>query len=299
MQLDAAGAIKLLPDSRGRIARPGTRRLGHVLRHHPPALVDLVAGCLVWDPAQRLTPAAALQHPWLMHGSAAPPQPPPAAAMPLHTSAQGLGGGATQAPAANGGGTSDLVDFPPFVNTGDGADSSALQAVQLAAQHWQRHTTKQTGQAAEAGGKGASRAIWQPAAQQVAPPDASGNQAGPQLRPPPAPVLQQSAALTQEGRNALRDSGNMPMAARAADSSKSAAKDSSAGAPPFCALHSACTHGCLIAWSVWVSQLARNAMVLAAIELASASLLRVLASMLAQMSERFVQKPVFHSVQYL
>lgn len=48
---------------------PGTKSLAGQLRCTDPAFLDLLAGCLAWDPAARMTPEEALQHPWIREGA--------------------------------------------------------------------------------------------------------------------------------------------------------------------------------------------------------------------------------------
>jgi serine/threonine protein kinase len=73
-QLDSHGFIRVLPDSHGRTPQPGTGHLASVLRKMPADFVDLVAGMLSWDPAQRATPETAMHHPWIAQGSSSAPE---------------------------------------------------------------------------------------------------------------------------------------------------------------------------------------------------------------------------------
>jgi serine/threonine protein kinase len=43
----------------------GARSLSSLLRGVEPGFLDLLGGCLQWDPARRLSPQEALAHPWI------------------------------------------------------------------------------------------------------------------------------------------------------------------------------------------------------------------------------------------
>lgn len=83
LQVDGNGMIKLVPDSHGRIPRPGSRRLSSILRHQTPRFVDLVSSMLEWDPTKRISPEEAKRHLWIVQPEG-PSQDPSA----LRTSAQ-------------------------------------------------------------------------------------------------------------------------------------------------------------------------------------------------------------------
>lgn len=83
MQVDNSGMIKLVADSHGRTPRPGSRRLGSILRHQTPRFIDLVSSMLEWDPAKRISPEDAKRHLWIKQPEG-PVQDPTA----LRTSAQ-------------------------------------------------------------------------------------------------------------------------------------------------------------------------------------------------------------------
>lgn len=55
----------VVPNSRGKMRHPGAKSLWGVLRCKDPGFVDLLEGCLRWDPAERMTPQEAMNHPWL------------------------------------------------------------------------------------------------------------------------------------------------------------------------------------------------------------------------------------------
>lgn len=50
----------------GKMRHPGAKSLWGVLRCKDPGFVDLLEGCLRWDPAERMTPQEAMNHPWLV-----------------------------------------------------------------------------------------------------------------------------------------------------------------------------------------------------------------------------------------
>ncbi|KAF8057882.1 Dyrk2 [Scenedesmus sp. PABB004] len=68
---DASGAPTVVPNSRGKIRTPGSKSLWGVLRCQDAGFVDLLERCLRWDPAERLTPAQAAAHPWMVERAAA------------------------------------------------------------------------------------------------------------------------------------------------------------------------------------------------------------------------------------
>ena len=49
----------------GKMRHPGSKTLWGVLRCKDPGFVDLLEGCLRWDPAERMTPEEAMNHPWM------------------------------------------------------------------------------------------------------------------------------------------------------------------------------------------------------------------------------------------
>lgn len=49
----------------GKMRHPGAKSLWGTLRCKDPGFVDLLEGCLRWDPAERMTPQEAMNHPWL------------------------------------------------------------------------------------------------------------------------------------------------------------------------------------------------------------------------------------------
>jgi serine/threonine protein kinase len=128
LQLDAAGNIKTLPDSQGRIPRPGSRLLTQVLRHQSPAFVDLVASMLVWDPALRIKPAEAARHPWVLS--------PDAPFIPASSSHSVLRQSAAAQQAHHVG---EQVTGESEPQLGLGTSSAGLHTMQMAQHHWQLH----------------------------------------------------------------------------------------------------------------------------------------------------------------
>lgn len=49
----------------GKMRHPGAKSLWSVLRCKDSGFVDLLEGCLRWDPAERMTPEEAMAHPWM------------------------------------------------------------------------------------------------------------------------------------------------------------------------------------------------------------------------------------------
>jgi dual specificity tyrosine-phosphorylation-regulated kinase 2/3/4 len=56
----------------GKVRTPGTKTLHGVLRCNDASFIDLLEKCLKWDPAERMTPAQALQHPWILDNATNP-----------------------------------------------------------------------------------------------------------------------------------------------------------------------------------------------------------------------------------
>jgi len=52
-------------DRKGRSHPVGSRMIEDAVRSTDPQFIDFVQRCLTWDPEERMTPAEALEHPWL------------------------------------------------------------------------------------------------------------------------------------------------------------------------------------------------------------------------------------------
>mmetsp|Transcript_43722 Transcript_43722/g.135474 ORF Transcript_43722/g.135474 Transcript_43722/m.135474 type:complete len:723 (-) Transcript_43722:338-2506(-) len=70
MFFDANGNPRLVPNSRGKTRRPGSKDMQMVLRTSETKYVDFLQGCLQWDPRERFTPEDALQQEWILEGYA-------------------------------------------------------------------------------------------------------------------------------------------------------------------------------------------------------------------------------------
>eukprot|EP00747_Dinoflagellata_sp_TGD_P164713 gnl/TRDRNA2_/TRDRNA2_185014_c0_seq1.p1 gnl/TRDRNA2_/TRDRNA2_185014_c0~~gnl/TRDRNA2_/TRDRNA2_185014_c0_seq1.p1 ORF type:complete len:689 (+),score=115.12 gnl/TRDRNA2_/TRDRNA2_185014_c0_seq1:100-2166(+) len=70
MFFDSAGNPRLVPNSRGKQRRPGSKDMQSVLRTSETKYVDFLTGCLQWDPRERFSPEDALQHEWILEGYA-------------------------------------------------------------------------------------------------------------------------------------------------------------------------------------------------------------------------------------
>eukprot|EP00405_Crypthecodinium_cohnii_P038897 CAMPEP_0206542752 /NCGR_PEP_ID=MMETSP0325_2-20121206/10376_1 /ASSEMBLY_ACC=CAM_ASM_000347 /TAXON_ID=2866 /ORGANISM="Crypthecodinium cohnii, Strain Seligo" /LENGTH=680 /DNA_ID=CAMNT_0054040903 /DNA_START=384 /DNA_END=2422 /DNA_ORIENTATION=+ len=70
MFFDSNGNPRLVPNSRGKTRRPGSRDMQMALRTSESKYVDFLQGCLQWDPRERFTPEDALQQEWILEGYA-------------------------------------------------------------------------------------------------------------------------------------------------------------------------------------------------------------------------------------
>jgi len=61
---DAANVPKLVPSSRGKIARPSTKSLADFVQCSNPDFLDLLRAMLEYEPEKRITPSEALRHPF-------------------------------------------------------------------------------------------------------------------------------------------------------------------------------------------------------------------------------------------
>jgi len=66
MFFDPNGNPRLVPNSRGKTRRPGSKDLQAVLRTSEGKFVDFLQGCLRWDAKERFTPDDALQQEWIL-----------------------------------------------------------------------------------------------------------------------------------------------------------------------------------------------------------------------------------------
>jgi dual specificity tyrosine-phosphorylation-regulated kinase 2/3/4 len=60
---------KIAPDSKGRVKKPGSKRICDLLSCADPGFVRLVEACLVWDQHYRLTPEQAMGNEWILEGA--------------------------------------------------------------------------------------------------------------------------------------------------------------------------------------------------------------------------------------
>jgi dual specificity tyrosine-phosphorylation-regulated kinase 2/3/4 len=74
---ETTGQPKIVPNSRNKIRKPGTKDLKEVLKTDDDSFIDFLLLFLRWDPADRVTPLDAMQHPYI---SECFHQPPPSAA---------------------------------------------------------------------------------------------------------------------------------------------------------------------------------------------------------------------------
>jgi serine/threonine protein kinase len=65
LKVDSTGSPIDLVDSKGRKRRPGSKSLSSLINCADMAFIDFLSKCFVWDPEQRLKPAAAKSHPFV------------------------------------------------------------------------------------------------------------------------------------------------------------------------------------------------------------------------------------------
>lgn len=63
---DSKNTPKHLTNSKGRKRRPGTKDLCSAVKTNDEFFLSFLSRCLEWDPVQRITPEAALQHEWIV-----------------------------------------------------------------------------------------------------------------------------------------------------------------------------------------------------------------------------------------
>ncbi|XP_067387061.1 dual specificity tyrosine-phosphorylation-regulated kinase 4 [Emydura macquarii macquarii] len=62
---DSKGFPRTITNSRGKKRYPDSKDLSTVLKIHDAAFLDFLRGCLMWEPALRMTPDEAMQHAWI------------------------------------------------------------------------------------------------------------------------------------------------------------------------------------------------------------------------------------------
>ena len=60
----------LKENSKGKIRRPGTKKLWELVDEEDSDFVDFLEKCTEWKVSDRLTPTDALSHPWIQKGLA-------------------------------------------------------------------------------------------------------------------------------------------------------------------------------------------------------------------------------------
>lgn len=63
---DSSGEPKLVANSKGKKRTPNSKDLGALLRCTDRGFIDFLSRCLRWNVADRITPDAALRHPWIV-----------------------------------------------------------------------------------------------------------------------------------------------------------------------------------------------------------------------------------------
>lgn len=78
MFFDSSGQARIVPNSRGKKRRPGSKDLAHAMHCKDRQFVEFLQGCLRWDPRERFTAEDAIHHEWILEGIPpnAQPQPP-------------------------------------------------------------------------------------------------------------------------------------------------------------------------------------------------------------------------------
>ncbi|KAK6482405.1 dual specificity tyrosine-phosphorylation-regulated kinase 4-like isoform X1, partial [Huso huso] len=62
---DSKGSPRNVTNSKGKKRCPNSKDLASVLKTNDALFLDFLRGCLMWDPAQRMTPDEAMQHEWI------------------------------------------------------------------------------------------------------------------------------------------------------------------------------------------------------------------------------------------
>ncbi|KAI9022213.1 kinase-like domain-containing protein [Phycomyces nitens] len=66
---DTYGNPRIMPNSKGKKRRPGTKKLSEALKTTDESFVSFVDQCLHWDPEQRMKPDDAFMHTWILNNS--------------------------------------------------------------------------------------------------------------------------------------------------------------------------------------------------------------------------------------
>lgn len=67
--IDSNGNPRIVPNSKGRKRRPGSKPLAQALKSSDENFIDFVDKCLQWDPEKRMTPEEAFKHVWIVRSS--------------------------------------------------------------------------------------------------------------------------------------------------------------------------------------------------------------------------------------
>jgi len=62
---EADGKPKTITTAKGKIRKPGTKKLGSMIKCKEQHFLNFLSRCLEWDPFERITPLEALKHEWL------------------------------------------------------------------------------------------------------------------------------------------------------------------------------------------------------------------------------------------
>ncbi|XP_008941197.1 PREDICTED: dual specificity tyrosine-phosphorylation-regulated kinase 4-like [Merops nubicus] len=62
---DSKGFPKTITNSKGKKRCPDSKDLSTVLKTHDAGFLDFLKGCLMWEPALRMTPDEAMNHAWI------------------------------------------------------------------------------------------------------------------------------------------------------------------------------------------------------------------------------------------
>ena len=90
MFFDSSGQARIVPNSRGKKRRPGSKDLAHAMHCKDRQFVDFLQGCLRWDPRERFTAEDAIHHEWILEGIQPNAQPQPPTTSRSHIARVGL-----------------------------------------------------------------------------------------------------------------------------------------------------------------------------------------------------------------